>query len=84
VAAKQYLCHADRDYFDQLSPASVTSLKVQGGIFDAEAAAAFIAQPYAEQAVRLRRWDDGAKDPEAKTPDLAHFRPLVEAQMRAG
>lgn len=83
VAAKQYLCHADAGYLAHLSPASVTSLQVQGGIFDAEAAAAFIARPYAADAVRLRRWDDDAKDPDAATPDLAYYRPLVEAQICA-
>lgn len=78
VAAKQYLCHADAGYFDRLSPASVTSLQVQGGIFDAAAAEAFIARPFAADAVRLRRWDDDAKDPKARTPDLAHYRPLLD------
>lgn len=77
VAAKQYLCHADKSYVDQLSPASVTSLQVQGGVFDAAAAAAFIARPHAEAAVHLRRWDDAAKDPKARTPGLESYRPLL-------
>jgi len=37
-------------------------------------AAAFMRQPFAEQAVRLRRYDDRAKDTEARTPSPAHFR----------
>lgn len=78
VAAKQYLCHAEPIYFERLSPASVTSLRVQGGPHDADAAASFIARPYAADAVRLRRWDDEAKDPDARTPELASYRGLLE------
>lgn len=78
VAAKQYLCHAEPSYFERLSPASVTSLRVQGGPHDADAAANFIARPYAMDAVRLRRWDDKAKDPDARTPELASYRALLE------
>ncbi len=37
------------------------------------AAAAFIQQPYAPEAVLLRRWDDLAKEPQAPTPVLEHF-----------
>lgn len=84
VAAKQYLCHAEPAYFDHLSPASVTSLQVQGGVYDADTAARFIAQPFAGDAVRLRRWDDDAKDPEARTPDLSHYRPLLARLANAG
>ena len=46
---------------------------MQGGIFDVEQAAAFIDRPYAEDAVRLRRWDDRAKTAGLPTPDYAHY-----------
>ena len=78
VAAKRYLCAAEPGYFEMLSPGSVRSLKLQGGPFDPAAAAVFIAEPHAVEAVRLRRWDEAAKEPDLKTPDLAHFRPLIE------
>lgn len=84
VAAKQYLCHAEPAYFDRLSPASVISLKVQGGAYDAASAATFIAQPYAVDAVRLRRWDDDAKDPTVETPDLSYYRPLLKRLATSG
>ncbi len=74
VAAKRYLCATSKDYFDDLSPASVASLKVQGGPFTDAEAAEFIAAPFARDAVRLRVWDDLAKDAEAATPDLDDFR----------
>lgn len=73
VDAKRYLCATDPDYFAQLSADSVRSLQLQGGIFDVEQAAAFIDRPYAEEAVRLRRWDDHAKTAGLPTPDYAHY-----------
>jgi phosphonate degradation associated HDIG domain protein len=73
VAAKRYLCAVDEAYWQGLSTASKRSLELQGGIFTPEAAAMFIAKPYAQDAVRLRQWDDRAKAPEARTPALDHF-----------
>jgi len=81
VRAKQYLTGTDPGYFATLSPGSVRSLELQGGPFSAEAAARFIAQPHAAEAVRLRRWDEGAKVPGKATPDLAHFRRCLEASL---
>ncbi len=77
VDAKRYLCAVDSTYWDTLSPASKRSLELQGGIFSPEAAALFIAQPYAEDAVQLRIWDDRAKFPQWPTPDLEHFTPIL-------
>ena len=39
--------------------------------------AAVWAQPYAEAAVRLRRWDEVAKVSGPQTPDLESFRALL-------
>ena len=79
VAAKRYLCAVDDSYWDSLSPASKRSLELQGGIFSQSAAQAFIQQPHAEDAVKLRRWDDLAKVKDLKTPDLDHFQSILEA-----
>lgn len=73
VDAKRYLCATRPDYFAQLSEDSKRSLALQGGVFNAEQAARFIAQPGAQQAVRLRIWDDLAKDAGRATPPLSHF-----------
>lgn len=73
VAAKRYLCAMDPAYFATLSPASVHSLALQGGPYDAAQADAFIASPHAEAAVRLRRYDDLAKVVDLPTPALAHY-----------
>ncbi|NEQ95224.1 MAG: HD domain-containing protein [Cyanothece sp. SIO2G6] len=78
VAAKRYLCAVDGTYWASLSPASQLSLDLQGGIFAEQAAAAFIQQPYAEDAVKLRHWDDLAKDPHQQTPNLSHFLAIMQ------
>jgi len=61
VAAKRYLCAVDPAYFDALSPSSKLSLKLQGGPMSGSEAEAFLAQPFAKDAVTLRHWDDEAK-----------------------
>jgi len=78
VDAKRYLCQTRPGYFDMLSADSKRSLQLQGGAFDAAQAQGFIAQPGARDAVRLRLWDDLAKQEGLRTPTLAHF--LARAQ----
>jgi phosphonate degradation associated HDIG domain protein len=73
VDAKRYLCQADAAYHGRLSEDSKRSLALQGGVFDAAGASAFLARPGARDAVLLRRWDDLAKEPGLPTPPLAHF-----------
>jgi phosphonate degradation associated HDIG domain protein len=82
VDAKRYLCAVDQSYFGRLSADSVRSLELQGGIFSEEQAREFAARPYAEDAVRLRRWDDLAKESGKPTPDLHHYLQLVERVMQ--
>lgn len=78
VPAKRYLCASEPAYRDGLSPASRRSLALQGGAFTEEQAQAFMAQPYAKQAVMLRRWDDLAKSPTRITPGWDHFRTVLD------
>jgi [1-hydroxy-2-(trimethylamino)ethyl]phosphonate dioxygenase len=82
VAAKRYLTAIEPDYFASLSAGSVLSLELQGGPFSIEEAREFAAQPGAVDAIRLRRWDEQAKVYGAMTPDLEHFRPCLEANLR--
>ena len=83
VAAKRYLCAVDQAYRAALSPASAQSLQLQGGPMDAAERAAFEASPHFSVAVQLRYYDDLAKTPGAWTPDLVHYRPYLEAALRA-
>jgi phosphonate degradation associated HDIG domain protein len=83
VAAKRYLCAVDGDYWNSLSAASKRSLELQGGAFSPVAAANFIQQPHAEQAIQLRRWDDLAKVSNLRTPDLEYFLPSLQQVCQA-
>ena len=82
VDAKRYLCATRDGYFEALSADSKRSLVLQGGIYRPEEAKAFIAQPHAGDAVRVRLWDDLAKLENAVTPPLAHFVVSIEAAQR--
>ena len=82
VAAKRYLCAVDPEYRSRLSPASVSTLEVQGGPMTAEQAHTFASLASAEDAIAVRRWDEAAKDPAAATPDFDHFRPMLQRLLR--
>lgn len=79
VPAKRYLCRVDPGYLGSLSAASLLSLRLQGGPFDADEAEAFLRLPFAAEAVRLRRYDDLGKEQDLKVPDLEFYRPLMES-----
>jgi [1-hydroxy-2-(trimethylamino)ethyl]phosphonate dioxygenase len=79
VPAKRYLCATEPGYLERLSPASVLSLKLQGGPFSKAQVDQFQQNPYAAAALALRRWDEEAKIAGLWTPDLAHFCPYLEA-----
>ena len=83
VEAKRYLCAMRAGYHDALSADSKRSLTLQGGVFTADQAAAFMQQPHAAEAIQVRLWDDLAKIPGATTPPLAHFVAALEAAQRA-
>lgn len=78
VAAKRYLCAVEPGYFAQLSAASVHTLTLQGGPMSTTEVARFEAEPHHIDAVRVRRWDEAAKDPTAVAPPLAHFLAMLE------
>ncbi|WP_346011954.1 HD domain-containing protein [Streptomyces sp. SID3343] len=77
VAAKRYLCAVEPGYVARLSEASVYTLAVQGGPMGVVEARAFAAGAYAVDAVRLRRWDEAAKDASVVGPGFGAFRPLL-------
>ncbi len=67
VAAKRYLVATDPDYATTLSDVSVDSLHHQGG---AGVDPAFVTHPWWPDALRLRRYDDAAKDPRASATTI--------------
>jgi phosphonate degradation associated HDIG domain protein len=79
VPAKRYLLATDAAYFAKLSPASVLTLKLQGGPMAAHEVSKFETEPFHRDAVRVRQWDDQGKVAGLKTPALGDFRTLIEA-----
>lgn len=77
VAAKRYLCGTEPDYAAKLSRDSVLSLSLQGGPMPEAEAIAFAALPGADDAVRLRRFDEQAKVMGLTTPPVEHFLPVL-------
>jgi phosphonate degradation associated HDIG domain protein len=73
VDAKRALCALEPGYYDALSEDSRRSLALQGGVFSREHAGVFLAKPFAEDAMRVRRWDDAAKVAGERTPLLGHY-----------
>lgn len=73
VDAKRCLCTIDAGYWDTLSPASKRSLELQGGAMTFSQSLSFMSLPFAEEAIRLRRYDDLAKVAGLETPTLDHF-----------
>lgn len=73
VDAKRYLCATRAGYHEALSQDSKRSLLLQGGVYDAAAAADFITRKGAADAVRVRLWDDLGKAAQMTTPPLTHF-----------
>ena len=82
VRAKRYLCAVDPDYAGDLSPASVRSLALQGGPLDDRQVEAFEAVEGWQDAVRLRRWDDRAKQVGYRTRSLDDYRSLLLGLVR--
>lgn len=83
VEAKRFLVATQPDYAARLSADSHRSLALQGGPMPMTEAAAWRAQPHAADALRLRIWDDLAKDPTwwptSRDEAMAELAALLEA-----
>jgi len=77
VVAKRYRCTVDPTYRASLSPTSTATLEAQGGLLDHAAVVRFESQPGHIDALRLRTWDEAAKDPDRRTEALDAFLPLL-------
>lgn len=78
VSAKRYLCATDSTYFGKLSQASVHTLSLQGGPMNADEVAEFRRNPFHDEAVRVRIWDEGGKIADMKTRTFRDYVPLLE------
>lgn len=80
VAAKRYLCATDHGYLGCLSEASILSLELQGGPFGTEDANVFATSEWADDAIKLRLWDDRAKILDLEVPSLDSYADDLRAR----
>jgi phosphonate degradation associated HDIG domain protein len=83
VDAKRYLTSTNAGYMDRLSEASKETLVLQGGPMTVEEAAEFGSEPELRDILRLRSWDEMAKDPEWDGPRLESYRGALLAYLEA-
>jgi phosphonate degradation associated HDIG domain protein len=78
VEAKRYLTFRRPGYYEKLSPASRHTLELQGGKMSEQEAAEFEKDSLFECKVRMRLWDDAAKEKVRTNAELSYFRVLAE------
>ncbi len=71
VQAKRYLTLRQPGYYQRLSAASRRTLEYQGGVMSAAEADAFEADPLCAVSLRMRHWDEEAKQRDVPLIDLA-------------
>ena len=84
VDAKRYLCATEPAYEAALSEPSRVSLALQGGPFTQVEIAAFEENPFWQDALRLRRWDDTGKVDGLVTRCVADFADVLDACVLPG
>jgi phosphonate degradation associated HDIG domain protein len=77
VNAKRYLTYKIPEYFKKLSPASRITLEKQGGIMTTEEAVVFEADELHTLYIKLREWDDKAKQTNQPLPSLERYREMA-------
>lgn len=74
VQAKRYLTFKYPEYFQSLSEASRKTLSYQGGVMTAEEADNFERDALFEMSIRMRKWDELAKEVKVALIDLEDLK----------
>ncbi|MBW4792441.1 phosphonate degradation HD-domain oxygenase [Pseudomonas tolaasii] len=82
VQAKRYLTFSQPDYYARLSEASRRTLGYQGGVMSAEEARAFEQDPLCAVSLRMRHWDEQAKEMHVPVLDLEVLKAKACALLR--
>ena len=77
VQAKRFLTFKYPDYFSKLSEASRMTLAKQGGVMTEQEAAAFEADEFHTIYIKLREWDDKAKEMNVPLPSLEKYKAIA-------
>jgi phosphonate degradation associated HDIG domain protein len=76
VQAKRYLTYKHPQYYDQLSEASKRTLEFQGGRMSASEAELFEKDELFDLSIRMRKWDELAKEEHIPVPDLSIYKQM--------
>ena len=78
VLAKRYLARNKR-YYNRLSEASITSLKLQGGLLNNKEAKLFEKEEFFKESIKLRKFDESAKKVGVKIKNITDYKNLLKA-----
>lgn len=78
VQAKRYLTFKFPEYYQQLSEASRKTLEFQGGIMTIAEAVFFENSPLFETSIRMRKWDELAKETNVRVIDLKEIKEIAK------
>ena len=80
VEAKKYLSR-EKKYFNSLSDASKISLKLQGGVMNDLDAKKFENNKNYKNAIKLRKFDEGAKQKNIKIKKIEDYKELLNSKV---
>ena len=78
--AKRYLAR-NKKYYNFLSDASKTSLKLQGGILNENQSKNFKKKNYFKNAIKLRKFDEVAKKTNIKMKSINDYKNLLTSKL---
>ena len=80
VIAKRYLARKKK-YFNFLSEASKTSLKLQGGVLNDKESKEFKKNKYFKKSILVRKFDEAAKKNNIKMKSIDSFKSLLKSKL---
>ena len=80
VLAKRYLARG-KIYFNSLSEASKTSLKLQGGVLNKKESKEFEKKNFFKHSIKLRKFDEVAKRTDVKMKSIIEYKDLLTSQL---
>ena len=76
VKAKRYLAR-NQKYYEILSPASIASLHLQGGVMNDEEAKEFEKEKFFNDSIKLRKFDEAAKKTDIEIKDINEYKDVL-------
>ena len=80
VKAKRYLAR-NQKYYRILSPASIASLHLQGGVMNDKEAKEFEKEKFFADSIKLRKFDEAAKKTGIRIKDINDYKSLLNSKL---